>query len=409
MKILHVTPWYEPAWGAGGTAVAASRLCRGLVNRGHDVTVFTTTDDGEGGTIDQPTGAPTTRGGVTVEYYTPDFWFPPKRSFSASGLIDHLPDAIPEFDLVHVASTRHKFEQTVRQHCRTHDVPYVVTPHASLMEWWMGNIGRSTLKRLYMWRNGRAVLRDASAIHFLSETERERSARYTEGVPSFVVPNGIEVEEFATPEIDGRERRIHYGLPANATVLLHLGRIHPQKNVHLTIEGVADLVDRGQAVHFAVIGPIADAEYHRELLALIDEHDLHRYVQIHPPVPEDRLKEAYEIADVLVLPSKVEGISMTLIEAMARSTPVIVSDRVGNAPAIREWDAGEVVEASSGAVADAVARLEPERIETLSAKAWEMARNVYDVSAVAERMERAYENVLSGERDPDLQWQGGNS
>jgi hypothetical protein len=38
-----------------------------------------------------------------------------------------------------------------------------------------------------------------------------------------------------------------------------------------------------------------------------------------------------------------------------------------------------------------------------------MARNVYDMSAVAERIERAYENVLSGERDPDLQWQGGNS
>ena len=46
MKILHVTPWYEPAWSTGGTAISASNICRAQANLGHEVTVFTTTEAG---------------------------------------------------------------------------------------------------------------------------------------------------------------------------------------------------------------------------------------------------------------------------------------------------------------------------------------------------------------------------
>lgn len=407
MKLLHVTPWYEPAWKTGGTAVAVSRLCRELADRGHDVTVYTTTDDGEGGTIDMPLGEPVDRGGVTVEYYEPDFWFPPKRSFSASGLLSRLDETVPEFDVIHVASTRHRFEQKVHELATTHDVPYVISPHASLMEWWMQNIGRGQLKRFYLWRTGHEVIEDAAAIHFLSDTERDRSRTYTSTVPSFVVPNGIHVGEFSEPAIDGRERRTHYGVPKDATVLLHLGRVHPQKNIHLTVDAVAELVASGEEVYYVVVGPVSDAAYHRRIVEQVEDHGIQRHVQIHPPVPRARLKEAYSIADVLVQPSKVEGISMTLIEAMARSVPAIVSDKVGNATEIREWDAGEVIDSRSDAIVDAVSSLEADRHEELSANAWEMAREVYDIPKVAQRMEQAYEDVLSGDRTEALRWEEG--
>ena len=41
MRLLHVAPFYEPAWGTGGMVRAASGLCRALAARGHDVTVVT--------------------------------------------------------------------------------------------------------------------------------------------------------------------------------------------------------------------------------------------------------------------------------------------------------------------------------------------------------------------------------
>jgi len=41
MKLLHVTPFYEPAWAYGGMARGVAGLCRALARRGHDVTVLT--------------------------------------------------------------------------------------------------------------------------------------------------------------------------------------------------------------------------------------------------------------------------------------------------------------------------------------------------------------------------------
>jgi hypothetical protein len=42
MKVLHIIPSYEPAWHLGGVVTAVSQLCRGLVQHGMEVTVFTT-------------------------------------------------------------------------------------------------------------------------------------------------------------------------------------------------------------------------------------------------------------------------------------------------------------------------------------------------------------------------------
>src|SRR6185503_15187989 len=41
MKLLHVTPFYEPAWAYGGMVRAVAGLCRALARRGHEVTVVT--------------------------------------------------------------------------------------------------------------------------------------------------------------------------------------------------------------------------------------------------------------------------------------------------------------------------------------------------------------------------------
>ncbi|MBI3764837.1 MAG: glycosyltransferase, partial [Chloroflexi bacterium] len=42
MRILHIIPYFYPAWAYGGTCRAAWELSRALVRKGHDVVVFTT-------------------------------------------------------------------------------------------------------------------------------------------------------------------------------------------------------------------------------------------------------------------------------------------------------------------------------------------------------------------------------
>ena len=77
MKVLHVTPFYEPAWAYGGMARAAAALCRALVRRGHEVTVITTLLDGAHPRLE-------TLGGVRVRRLPAYDWMPERSKSSAT-------------------------------------------------------------------------------------------------------------------------------------------------------------------------------------------------------------------------------------------------------------------------------------------------------------------------------------
>ena len=73
MKLLVIVPWYEPAWGAGGTATAVSSLNRELIKLGIVITVLTTDDAGGGKFLDVEMNIEYDYGGVKVYYYPCNF------------------------------------------------------------------------------------------------------------------------------------------------------------------------------------------------------------------------------------------------------------------------------------------------------------------------------------------------
>ena len=84
MKILHVVPTYLPAWRHGGPVVAVHGLAKSLVERGHDVSVFTTNLHGSG-VLPVPPGKPMAVEGVEVTYF----------EVSGSRRLHRLPDLKP--------------------------------------------------------------------------------------------------------------------------------------------------------------------------------------------------------------------------------------------------------------------------------------------------------------------------
>lgn len=115
----------------------------------------------------------------------------------------------------------------------------------------------------------------------------------------------------------------------------------------------------------------------------------------------------YSASDLMVLPSLAEGVSMALTEAMAASLPLLITNRVANWVEIEQDGAGLVVEPVAPEVEKALVRLatDPTLLGTLARRAKESARKRYDISQVALLMLRAYQDVISGERSPELNWQ----
>lgn len=147
-----------------------------------------------------------------------------------------------------------------------------------------------------------------------------------------VVPPGVDLSTF-TPGSRGAARA-RLGLPADAEVVLFVGRIQPLKAPDLLLHAVARLADadtsRRRRLVVAVVGgpsgsAMAEPEQLQKLAGELGIGDLVRFA---PPVPQADLVRWYRAADVTVVPSHSESFGLVAIESQACGTPVIAA-RVG--------------------------------------------------------------------------------
>src|SRR6267142_630035 len=99
MRILHVTPFYEPAWAYGGMARSSAALCRALARRGHEVTVATAQ-------LQRDAPVEESRDGVRVRRFRGPDLLKSLLVPWAWGLREFLGKELPSFDLAHLHGHR---------------------------------------------------------------------------------------------------------------------------------------------------------------------------------------------------------------------------------------------------------------------------------------------------------------
>jgi glycosyltransferase involved in cell wall biosynthesis len=402
MKLLHVIPSYEPAWAFGGTVTATVNLCRALASQGIDVTVYTTDADGKGGHLDVSLNEPVDLGGVKVWYFKCDFGV--KKAFYSRGLAKKLEESIEHFDIIDVSAIWQWIQVDVSRSCHSAGVPFVVTPHNSLSSKSM-NLDTNLKKKIYWELVGKSSLGKASAIHFLSEDERELSKQNASDLPSFIVPNGIDTSMIKSIGVDRKDLRQKLDVSEDEILLLFVGRIHPSKRLELVIKALGFLGNKN--ITLVLIGPVSHESCYKYLVDLISEFKLKDKIILLGEVDNKKILEFYAAADLLFLMSNFEGVSMTSLEALASGLPVLVSEGVSNWKDIVEAEAGLVVKGDHVCLAEVLAKIANREIdlEILSNNARKTAEEKYSLSRVASLMIKAYEDVLTGRRSPELQWQ----
>lgn len=138
-----------------------------------------------------------------------------------------------------------------------------------------------------------------------------------------VLRNGVDAARF-TPPADRAALRQRLNL--RRPTLLSVGNLLEAKGHHWVIEAVAEL----PGTQLLIAG---DGEYEPVLRQRIAALGLNERVQLLGTLPQDRLKDYYGAADVLVLASRREGWANVLLEAMACGTPVLAS-AVGGSPEV---------------------------------------------------------------------------
>ncbi len=397
MKILHVTPAYEPAWHLGGVVRSVSQLCRGLAALGHEVTVFTT-DSGGDRRMEVPVNRPVEVGGVEVTYFRSDFT--PRFGYSRA-LRDACRERLAGFDMVHLTSLWWYPGLAAAWAARWHGKPYVVSPTGGLTTYSLRQ--KRWKKRIYLTLWEKNNLKAASALRFTSTWECLQSAGLGLTVPSFVVPNSFHMDGQGYVPSKSEARR-QLALPDEARVISFLGRLHTVKALDLLVRAFARIEAHFPQAFLILAGP--DGGMLRPLAGLATKLGIADRLKFPGMVPPENRGALFAATDLFALVSHHENFGNAAVEAMLAGVPVLVSEHVGICREVAADGAGVVVPLNVEAIAEALKKMlsDPEGLREMGRRAAESARRRYDIRVVAQLMATAYEDILTGRRSPGLGW-----
>ncbi len=393
MKILQVNPYFFVGWAGGreGSPVeTVYGLSRELVKRGHEVAIYTTDAFNKSGRNKKQAGETEIDGIRVHEFSSIGRTLGIRHHIIISpSLAEALRREISQFDVLHLHEYRTLPNITAHRQATKHGIPYVLQAHGSVPV-----LGKRVLKQAYDRLWGRRILSDASKLIAVSEMEAEhyRASGVAEEQIT-VVPNAIDLSLFSALPEKGVFKRKH-GM-ADKRMVLFLGRIAPVKGIDLLIRAFALLLKEVGDVSLVIAGP--DDGDLSSLKNLTRELKVEGRV-LFPGALHGRAKlEAYVDAEVYVLPSVYDIFGITVLEALACGTPVIVTDRCGIAGDIKDR-AGIVVSREERALKEAMSDLLADGAmrRMFITQGRQMVREKFTWERVAEKIEEIYNDILAG-------------
>lgn len=202
------------------------------------------------------------------------------------------------------------------------------------------------------------------------------------------VYNGLDLAEWSSADREAKAE--------GATLIATVGNIRRVKGHDVLVRAAALVAVKFPDARFSVAGEVLDADYFEELKGLVNELGLAERFHFVGGVKD--LRGHLARADIFVLPSRSEGFSNAIVEAMAAGLPVVATDVGGNAEAVMDEVTGFIVatEDASG-LAAALLRLlaEPERAQAMGAAGKARAAEMFTTQAMMGRTVATYERLLA--------------
>jgi glycosyltransferase involved in cell wall biosynthesis len=200
------------------------------------------------------------------------------------------------------------------------------------------------------------------------------------------IPNGVNEKFFQPREFTN----------APTTRLLYVGSWIDRKGIYYLAEAFAALVTRAPEVQLTVAGCIVSEE---QVKAYFPEGVGNR-ISVLPFLTRDAMPNLYASHDIFVFPSLVEGMPLTLLEAMAGAMPVVTANTCGMSDLIENGKNGLLVPAADArALGEAIDRLRnaPELRRNLGLRARESAKG-YTWDLIARQLERVFQLAMKSRR-----------
>jgi glycosyltransferase involved in cell wall biosynthesis len=209
------------------------------------------------------------------------------------------------------------------------------------------------------------------------------------------VYNGIDLSAYKDRPAEKDARLMEeLALDARVPVVGALGRLSPVKGYDVLIRAVSDVLSTGTDCRLLLVGEGREKD---RLRAQAERAGISEKLIITPGGAE--LKRYFSVMDVFCMPSRHEGLGLSLMEAMAAARPCIASRIGGLAELISDGETGLLVPpVDPGSLAGAVKRLiaDPDLARDMGEKACRKAHEEFSIEDSVRRTIGVYNKVLTG-------------
>jgi glycosyltransferase involved in cell wall biosynthesis len=318
MKILHVIRTLDPAWG--GPVEGARNLTSQAALRGHGVEVVCV-DDPESPWL----------AGWNTEIHAMG---PGVLKYGFTTRLDRwLAGNLARFDVVVVHGIWMYLGYAVWKATRRITVPYFLFIHGALDPWFRRQYFLKHVKKTIYWKAlEHKVIRDAARVLFTTHEEMALADRAFLPYRCRAEVTGYGIVRPTLPDHFDKERSIEgltetYPDLRTRNYLLFLARLHEKKGIDLLLRAFAASKRELPDTALVIAGP-GDVATANNMRTLASSLGIASDVIWTGPLYGNAKWSALQAAEAYVLPSHQENFGISVVEALACGTPVLISDKV---------------------------------------------------------------------------------
>ncbi len=245
---------------------------------------------------------------INRRFYIPGF------NFSALG------DAVKNSDMIHLMGHWTLINALVYYYIRKFNKPYTVCPAGALPVY-----GRSKFfKNMYNLLIGKKIVQNAD--NCLAITRKERSDFYPYQVQKnkiVLIPNGINHEDYKYQDNEFIKNKFNI----SKKMILFLGRLNYIKGPDILIDAFIDLKEKVKNYQLVIVGP--DEGMRAKMETAVKKSGNRDDIKFAGYIGGQEKSKAYHAADLVVIPSRQEAMSIVVLEAGITGTPVVITDQCG--------------------------------------------------------------------------------
>lgn len=167
----------------------------------------------------------------------------------------------------------------------------------------------------------------ADHVFVLNEQTRENLIKHVNVAPERIhlIGNGVNVNTYSVFDHEQNVQNKHSWNCEGKKVFIQVGSVCERKNQLTALKLLAPMMQKDRDILFCYAGGVIDPEYKAAMEEYAQEQGVAEQVRyVGELQPGKQLNSFYNLADAMVFPSKAEGFSLVIIEAMAAGVPVLI-------------------------------------------------------------------------------------